>query len=93
VVTFGCTQACDCQNGQVCCGVENGSVATTSCQTVAGGGSCPGGEAGAQLCEVSSECTNGQACTPQSCADGAHLSLCGIQSQAPFNCKIADGGN
>jgi hypothetical protein len=91
-VTFGCTQACDCPTGQVCCGTENGSTATTTCQTVASGGSCPGGAMGAQLCTVSSECVNGEACIPQSCADGANLSLCGLQSQSPFDCAPRDGG-
>jgi hypothetical protein len=88
-VTFGCNRACDCAAGQVCCGLETGNVATTSCQTVASGGACPGGATGAQLCAGSSECANGQACTAQSCAYGANLSLCGIQSQSPFNCSAA----
>jgi hypothetical protein len=47
---------------------------------------------GAQLCSVSPECVNGQACTAQTCAGGANLSLCGIQSQSPFNCMPRDAG-
>ncbi|MGO9833458.1 MAG: hypothetical protein ACLP1X_04515 [Polyangiaceae bacterium] len=91
-VTFGCSQACDCPSGQVCCGAENGSTATTSCQTVAQGGSCPGGAMGAQLCAMSSECVNGEACIPQACAEGANLTLCGVQSQSPFDCGPREGG-
>ena len=92
VVTFGCSQACDCPTGQVCCGTENGAAATTSCQTVASGGSCPGGAMGAQLCAVDSECANGAGCLAQTCTAGANLNLCGLQSQSPFDCALRDGG-
>jgi hypothetical protein len=68
----------------------------TECQAVAEGSHCvpyPSSTtmASVQFCEVDSECKNGQPCVPQTCTyDGisARLYICGLQDQAPFNCKM-----
>jgi hypothetical protein len=94
--TIHCTQACECGGGDsVCCGVENQilGVVTTQCQTVVDGGLCnphpqTATQASAQLCKDSSECKNGKGCILQSCEFNAVLSVCGLQSQDPFDCKI-----
>jgi hypothetical protein len=93
-VTVGCSNACDCTGGEVCCGVENGIAATTSCQSVSSGGKCPApaGSGAAQFCTVDSECLNGAGCIPQTCTFGANLNICGLQSQSPFNCTVRDAG-
>jgi hypothetical protein len=89
---FHCQAKSDCSNGQVCCGQATSFSASTSCQTVAAGGTCPvpsgspGQVGAAQLCQTDIECKNGQTCIPQNCAGGAHLSLCGLQSAAPYSC-------
>ncbi len=94
-VTVGCSNACDCPSGQVCCGVENGIAATTSCQTVAPGGSCPApsGSSAAQFCTQDAECVNGAGCIAQTCTLGANLNICGLQGQPPFDCTLSNAGN
>jgi len=90
-VSVGCASACDCSEGQVCCADHIGFGASTSCQTIASGASCPDADAGAgaQFCQESSECTNGQPCLAQTCL-GVLVHACGVQSQDPFDCT--DGG-
>jgi hypothetical protein len=92
-VTIQCLQACECAGGQVCCGVEDTiqGVVQSKCQTVADGDLCKPHpqtttQASAQLCKVTSECKNGQDCITQTCIYNATLSVCGLQSQDPFNC-------
>jgi hypothetical protein len=46
----------------------------------------PAGSATARLCEQDEECKNGQRCIAQTCIFGAMFKLCGLQSQAPYNC-------
>jgi hypothetical protein len=88
-----CTNACDCPNGQVCCGVINElvGVATASCQSIPDGGLCnphppTNTQASAQLCNVDAECRNGQPCIFQTCALGAMFHLCGLQTGDPYDC-------
>jgi hypothetical protein len=88
-----CTNACDCPNGQVCCGVVNQlvGIATSGCQTVADGGLCnphppTNTQASAQLCNVDAECKNGQPCIFQTCAFGAMFHFCGLQTGDPYDC-------
>ncbi|MGH7269911.1 MAG: hypothetical protein ACREJ3_05720 [Polyangiaceae bacterium] len=92
-VTVHCLQACECGGGESCCGVENTllGVVTSTCQNVPSGANCQpypqtNTQAAAQLCQMTSECQNGQPCTAQTCIYGAMLKICGLQSQAPFNC-------
>jgi hypothetical protein len=47
----------------------------------------------AQICTATKECKNGMQCISQVCAvvisgvtAQAHLTMCGLQTQAPFNC-------
>jgi hypothetical protein len=94
--TLHCTQACECGGGDSCCGVENTilGVVQTECQNVPDGGLCnphpqTTTEASAQLCVDTSECKNGEACIKQSCIYGAMLSVCGLQSQDPFDCMAS----
>ncbi len=89
-----CLQACECGGGLSCCGVDNTlvGIVQTQCQSVPNGGLCSPhpqttAQASAQLCKLSSECKNGQACIAQTCVYGAMLSICGVQSQDPFDCK------
>jgi hypothetical protein len=93
-VTVGCIQACDCPGSEVCCASENGVTAQSQCQAVPAGGQCQATSNGAaaQFCKYTSECVNGAACIPQTCALGANLNFCGLQSQAPFNCTVRDAG-
>jgi len=93
-----CGQSCECPGGQVCCGYyyEVMQVVGASCQTVAPGGLCEPNpqtntQASAQLCGTEAECTQGD-CINQTCVDGVTLSVCGLQSQAPFNCVANDAG-
>ena len=93
-----CGQACECPGGQVCCGYyyELMQVVGASCQTVPPGGLCQPNpqtntQASAQLCGTEGECTQGD-CINQTCVDGVTLSVCGLQSQAPFNCVANDAG-
>ncbi len=96
--TLHCWEACECSGGKVCCAVSNTIVGAvqTECQAVAEGSHCvpyPSSTtmASVQFCEVDSECKNGQPCVPQTCTyDGisARLYICGLQDQAPFNCKM-----
>ncbi len=93
-VAVACTSACDCPSGQVCCGSREFTTAKATCTTVAAGDSCPGATVGtgAQFCLSSAECTNGMACTTQSCAGGTQISACGVQTQSPYDCSAADAG-
>jgi hypothetical protein len=91
--TFHCAYACECPQGQVCCGIIDTLVGfgTASCQTIGQGGFCPphpntASQAAAQLCKVDAECTNGQPCIAQTCVYGAMFHFCGLQSQSPYNC-------
>jgi hypothetical protein len=95
--TLHCTQACECSNGDVCCGVENSilGVVQTECQSIPDGGLCnphpqTTTQASAQICTTDEECKNGMGCLKQSCVYGAVLSVCGLQSQDPFDCVPAD---
>ena len=88
-----CQQACECSGGQVCCGVMNKIVGVVQsvCQSVPSGGLCVPNpqtvsQASAQLCTETAECQNGQPCVSQTCIYGANVKVCGLQSQAPFNC-------
>ncbi|MGO9833804.1 MAG: hypothetical protein ACLP1X_06285 [Polyangiaceae bacterium] len=97
---FSCLQASDCTTaGQVCCGEADSTAQTagTSCKTVAAGGSPCGASSStaayAQICTTTKECKNGMQCVAQVCAvvisgvtANAHLTMCGLQTQAPFNC-------
>lgn len=91
-VAVGCLQACECPGPDgVCCGVDQGLVVQSACQSVPTGGHCqpyPQTDAGAsaQFCKVSSECVNGDECIAQTCELGANLNICGLQNQKPFNC-------
>jgi hypothetical protein len=90
-VKVGCLQACECGAGTVCCGVLNGAIVDSECQAVPANGHCQpypqtSTQASAQLCKVTSECIGGQSCISQTCVLGAKLNICGLQSQAPFNC-------
>ena len=72
---------------------------TSGCQAVPSGGNCQpypdvtteaGTIASAQLCKQSAECENSQSCIAQTCLPpivNAKLSMCGLQSQAPFDCS------
>lgn len=91
--TGHCLQQCECSGGQVCCGVENSivGVVQTSCQTIPDGGHCPpypqtATSAAAQLCAFNSECKTGEDCITQTCIYNIVVQVCGLQSQAPFNC-------
>jgi hypothetical protein len=83
---FNCAGKSDCPTGQICCGTATTTSAQTSCAT-----SCPtqgnSSQGQAQLCKGNAECQNGMTCIPQTCLEGANLDLCGLTSQAPFNCK------
>jgi hypothetical protein len=94
--TLHCTSACECEVGSVCCGVENTilGVVQTQCQAVPDGGLCnphpqTTTQASAQICQTTDECRNGQDCIKQTCIYGATLSVCGLQSQDPFDCEAA----
>jgi hypothetical protein len=88
-----CLQACECGGTKSCCGVENqiiGAV-TAECQDVPDPGFCSphpqtSTQASAQFCKTNAECKNGQDCIAQTCEFGAMFSICGLQSQAPFDC-------
>jgi hypothetical protein len=95
--TFKCVEKSDCPGNQVCCGVAD-SVAGTAgaqCEDVSStGGKCTPAttttQGSAQLCTTNGECKTGQ-CIWQDCMVAAglapSLTMCGIQSAAPFNCK------
>jgi len=94
--TFKCVQATDCPANQVCCGNANQPAATAgaTCQDVASNGNqctpAPSStEGSAQLCQTDAECVNGAECIWQDCTVGTlkpSLTMCGLQSSAPFNC-------
>jgi hypothetical protein len=87
-VNFECHDACDCTGGKICCGTETGLSAKTVCTDPVGGW-CPGADAGtgAQFCEQSAECANGQPCTSQTCTGNAQAMLCDSNPiPAPFSC-------
>jgi hypothetical protein len=96
--TVACTQACECPGSQVCCGYyyELMQVVGASCQAVAPGGLCQPNpqtntQASAQLCGTQDECTQ-STCINQTCVDGVTLSVCGLQSQEPFDCVANEAG-
>lgn len=88
-----CLQACECGAGSVCCGVLNtilGEV-TTECQSIPDGGLCnphpaTNTQISEQLCGTDAECTAGQGCIKQTCEYGVTTSICGLVSEAPFDC-------
>ena len=81
IATLHCGGVTDCPSGQLCCGNYNltAKTAETICQTVT---KC----SVAQFCETNQECPTGVQCTSQNCA-GGNLYLCGLQAEAPYNCK------
>jgi|HubBroStandDraft_1064217.scaffolds.fasta_scaffold30428_2 hypothetical protein len=81
---------------------QNSSSAGSSCQDISATGACsPVADAGAQskagsaqLCQTDAECKNGTTCSWQVCnvqtpygAAMPNLTMCGLQSDAPFNCS------
>jgi hypothetical protein len=99
---FRCVSKSDCQGKQICCGVANqtASTAGSECQDVSTTGnhctpvatSASSTQGSAQLCQTNGECLSGS-CLWQDCTVGTgvttvhpSLTLCGIQSAAPFNC-------
>jgi hypothetical protein len=96
--SVACTQACECPGGQVCCGFyyDLMQVVGSACQKVDQGNLCQPNpqtntQASAQLCGTQEECTQSQ-CINQTCVDGVTLSVCGLQSQDPFDCVANDAG-
>jgi hypothetical protein len=88
-----CLQACECTGGRVCCGVANTilGVVTSECQSIPDGGLCnphpqTNTQSSEQLCGTDAECKAGQGCIKQTCEYGVTLSMCGLQSQDPFDC-------
>jgi hypothetical protein len=91
--TGHCLQQCECPADTVCCGVENSlvGVVQTSCQSVPDGGHCQpypqtSITASAQLCHFNAECKTAEDCITQTCIYNIVVQVCGLQSQAPFNC-------
>ena len=99
--TFKCVQKTDCPGNDICCGVANESTSSAGsqcedvsstnqeCTPVATGASSTQGSA--QVCQTTAKCKNGMTCQWQTCnVSGAliepQLTMCGIQSAAPFNC-------
>lgn len=95
---FKCVEKTDCPSGQVCCGVADQAAATagSACQDVAATGnhctpvatSATSTQGSAQLCQTNAECITGS-CLWQDCTVGTlspSLTMCGLQSAAPFNC-------
>jgi hypothetical protein len=93
---FECIQETDCPSGQVCCGYAANGMTGSKCQDVSGnGGKCspaPSSTQGSvQFCQKSCECKDGSECVAQSCTvtsgvPNANLTMCGLQSQPPYNC-------
>ncbi len=85
---FNCGGSVDCPSGQVCCGEADqlsGSAQTVcadSCPTM----SSSSKQGQAQVCRGNAECQNHMDCLPQQCLGTANLNLCGLTSQAPFDC-------
>jgi hypothetical protein len=95
-----CGTACDCPYGTVCCGslYTLYSLVETTCQAVPPDGHCSpypqtSTQASGQLCGQSGECVNGEGCIYQTCVLGVTLHVCGLQSQAPFNCAVVTPDN
>jgi hypothetical protein len=80
---------------------ESSATAGMACQDVASqGGQClpapsaTANQASAQACQTTAECVNGMTCSWQDCSisgtsgiiPAPQLTLCGPQSEAPFNC-------
>ncbi len=94
---FRCVEKTDCPGNQVCCGTADalGMTAGSECQDVSTtNNQCTPAattlKGSAQLCQTNAECKNGMTCTWQDCMVGTlmpSLTMCGIQSQAPFNCS------
>jgi hypothetical protein len=96
--SVACVQACECPGSQVCCGFyyDLMQVVGSACQTVQPGQFCQPNpqtntQASAQLCATQEECTQSQ-CINQTCVDGVTLSVCGLQSQDPFDCVANEAG-
>jgi hypothetical protein len=85
---------------------SSSASAGSNCQDISATGACsPVADAGAQsksgsaqLCQTDAECKNGMTCTWQDCsvqtpygAASPNLTMCGIQSDAPFNCSACPG--
>ena len=87
VGTFHCSGVIECPTGKVCCGVYDLTALTagTSCLDA------PCSSMG-QFCRTTEECPSGKPCTPQTCGNATVLYLCGVLSQAPYNCMAFDGG-
>jgi hypothetical protein len=95
---FECVQDTDCPANQVCCGYADSSTmsAGSKCQALGSSTKCspaPTNTKGSvQFCQKTCECKDGTACLPQSCDLGvagvppANLTMCGMQTMAPFNC-------
>ena len=92
---FECVQDTDCPSGQVCCGYAQNNAAGSKCQDVSHNGNkcspAPSSTQGSvQFCQKTCECKDGSECIPQSCnvmaGVPANLTMCGLQSQAPYNC-------
>jgi hypothetical protein len=85
-----CVEAADCPSGEVCCGHVSAATTTSTCESSceasadAGGGTAP-------LCQTNAECPNHD-CTWQDCKFNnspltqAELTMCGVQTGAPFYC-------
>jgi len=80
VATFHCGGVADCKSGNVCCGIYD--LAAQTAATVCQAAPC----AIAQFCRTDAECRNAMPCIAQSCAGGAIVRICGLQSGPPYNC-------
>ena len=95
--TLHCSNGCECPGDQACCGVENtiAGVVQTVCQNVPVGGHCSpypptSTMNSAQFCKADSQCKS-DTCLTQTCSYGgysAQFNICGLQSQAPYNCHL-----
>jgi hypothetical protein len=81
VATFHCIGVADCTGGDVCCGTYDLTqlTAATVCQAKP---PC----SFAQFCRTSAECPSGVQCIQQSCAGGANVHLCGLQTDPLYKC-------
>jgi hypothetical protein len=95
---FKCVDETVCPANQVCCGVADQTrmTAGSQCEDVSSAGgrcspmatSATATQGSAQLCQTNAECITGS-CIWQDCMVGTlkpSLTLCGLQSAAPFNC-------
>jgi hypothetical protein len=65
-IPYYCDEAADCNAGLGCC-MSNDLRPWTACASTC---------TGVMLCKSSTECTNGQSCTPATC-DGQKIGTCG----------------